>query len=93
MAYTKTTWTNLSGSKMNATNLNNIETGIENAALATHTHGNITTDGKVGSTANLPMFTSTAGAVGTKSVVDAKTALGIPTFSLSGTTLTITLTT
>jgi len=32
-------------------------------ATATHTHGSITNDGKVGSAANLPLITSTAGAV------------------------------
>lgn len=33
------------------------------AASATHAHGNITTDGKIGSTANLPLITGAAGAI------------------------------
>lgn len=45
---------------------------------ASHAHGNITNDGKIGSTADLPVFTTTAGAVSTKSIADAKTLLGIP---------------
>lgn len=93
VSYTKTTYVNGTAPALNATNLNNTENGVEAVAneVNTHTHGSITRDGKVGTAANLPLFTGTAGAVGTKSVADAKSALGIPTFSLSGTTLTITL--
>lgn len=47
------------------------------AAESSHAHGSITTDGKVGSTANLPLFTLSGGAVGTKSKSDAKIALDI----------------
>ena len=47
------------------------------ASASTHTHGNITNDGKIGSTADLPVFTTTAGAVTTKTIADAKTLLGI----------------
>lgn len=32
---------------------------------ASHTHGNVTNDGKIGSTANLPVITTTAGALTT----------------------------
>lgn len=35
------------------------------AAAASHTHGNLTNDGKIGSTAGLPVVTTTAGAVTT----------------------------
>ena len=47
------------------------------AATSTHTHGNLTNDGKIGATADLPVFTGTSGAVNTKSIADAKTLLGI----------------
>ena len=46
-------------------------------ATLTHTHGNITNDGKIGSTADLMVCTTTAGAVATKTVADTKTLLGI----------------
>lgn len=42
-----------------------------------HTHGNITNDGKIGSTADLMLATTTAGAVTTKSVADVLTLLGL----------------
>jgi hypothetical protein len=45
-------------------------------AAAAHSHGNLTSDGKIGSAANLPVFTGTGGIVGTKSVDDALKALG-----------------
>lgn len=44
---------------------------------ASHTHGNITNDGKIGSTADLPVFTTTSGTITTKSASDAKTILGV----------------
>ena len=44
---------------------------------SSHAHGNITNDGKIGSTADLPVFTTTAGALATKTIADAKTLLGI----------------
>jgi len=47
------------------------------AAASSHAHGSITTDGKVGSTADLPLFTLVGGAVGTKSKSDARIALDI----------------
>ena len=46
-------------------------------ATLSHTHGNITNDGKVGTTPDLPMFTATGGAVIAKTVADAKALLGI----------------
>lgn len=47
-----------------------------NATFNAHTHGNITNDGKIGSTANLPLFTGTAGAITTKLASEALTAIG-----------------
>ena len=90
MAYSKTTWVNGTTPALNETNLNKIEVGIENAALATHAHGSITTDGKIGSTANLPVATGAGGAVGTVTVAAMKTLLGVATFTLTGTSLAIT---
>ena len=47
-----------------------------NATFNAHTHGNITNDGKIGSTANRPLFTDTGGAITTKSASEALTAIG-----------------
>ena len=44
---------------------------------SSHTHGNITNDGKIGSTADLMVCTTTAGGVTTKTVADTKALLGI----------------
>ena len=44
---------------------------------ASHAHGNITNDGKIGSTADLPIFTGASGALVAKTIADAKTLLGI----------------
>ena len=49
-------------------------------ASGTHVHGNITNDGKIGSTADLMVCTTTAGSVTTKTVADTKTLLGISSF-------------
>lgn len=46
-------------------------------AAASHTHGSITNDGKIGSTADLPVFTGVSGTLGTKTVADARAALGV----------------
>ena len=46
------------------------------AAPSTHTHGNITNGGAVGSTPNLPIFTGANGLLETKTIEGAKTALG-----------------
>lgn len=37
--------------------------GITDAATATHVHGNITNDGKIGTAANLPLITTNAGVI------------------------------
>ena len=59
------------------------------AATSTHTHGNITNGGAVGSTPNLPIFTGTNGLLETKTIEDAKTALGASTsFKATGTLTT-----
>lgn len=42
-------------------------TGANDFATGNHTHGNISTDGKIGSTANLPLITTTDGAITTGS--------------------------
>lgn len=47
------------------------------AAQEIHTHGSITVDGKLGSTANLPVFTSTSGVLATKTVAAARSTLGL----------------
>lgn len=46
------------------------------AAASSHTHGNITNAGAIGSTADLPVFTGAGGALGTKTATQALTALG-----------------
>lgn len=43
---------------------------------SSHTHGNLTNDGKIGSTADLFVVTGTAGAITTKTVANAITLLG-----------------
>ena len=47
------------------------------AAASSHAHGSITNDGKLGSSADLPVFTLSAGVIGTKNKADAKIALDI----------------
>lgn len=42
-----------------------------------HTHGNVTNDGKIGTTADLLIFTGSGGALISKTIADAKTLLGI----------------
>ena len=42
-----------------------LSTGLAGKAASTHSHGNITSDGKVGTTANKPLITTTGGAVTT----------------------------
>lgn len=42
-----------------------IKTALDGKSSTSHTHGNITNDGKIGSTANLPVVTGTSGAVTT----------------------------
>lgn len=52
-------------------------------ASASHTHGSITNDGKIGTTANLPVITGTGGAVTTGSF--STTASAVETSSAAGT--------
>ena len=42
-----------------------------------HTHGNITADGKIGTTANLPIFTGTGGKMEAVSAANARVKLGM----------------
>jgi hypothetical protein len=41
----------------------NVGTGANDVAVGNHTHGNLTNDGKIGTTANLPLKTGTSGVV------------------------------
>jgi len=50
---------------------------------ASHTHGNVTNDGKIGSTAGLPVFTGSAGALETKTAANARTALELGSIATS----------
>jgi len=59
-----------------------IDTAIGNRALTTHTHGSITTDGRIGTTANLLVGTGTGGTLGT---VTLGTGLTLSSGVLSGT--------
>ncbi|HWS42611.1 MAG TPA: hypothetical protein VN421_05935 [Pseudoflavonifractor sp.] len=45
------------------------------ASPTSHVHGAITSDGKIGTTADLPVFTGTGGALATKTAAAARTAL------------------
>lgn len=47
------------------------------AAAAAHAHGSITNAGKIGTTADLPVFTLSGGTLGTKSKADARIALDL----------------
>ena len=73
-----------------------VKAALAGKAASSHTHGNLSNDGKIGSTADLPVFTGASGAIGTKTVADARTALGavasgllvsltLPTTGYSGT--------
>jgi hypothetical protein len=76
-----TTWGQAGQTVPGVDDFNRIEGNInelnEEKALANHTHGNITSDGKIGSTANLPVFTGTNGVLGTKFATDALKALNV----------------
>jgi hypothetical protein len=61
------TWADLPTASSSAAGIIQIGTGSTNAAAGNHTHGNITNDGKIGSVANLPLITTTGGAVTTGS--------------------------
>jgi len=51
------------GVSTNASRADHVHPTDTSRAAASHSHGNVTTDGKVGSTANLPLITTTAGAI------------------------------
>ena len=55
--------------------LNKADSALQTLPL--HTHGNISNDGKIGSTADLMVATTTDGVLTTKTVADTKTLLGI----------------
>ena len=50
--------------------------GAATSVPSTHTHGNLTNGGTIGSTPNLPIFTGENGLIETKTIEDAKTLLG-----------------
>ena len=73
-AYDGTNWemvgsavTGVKGANESSYRWGNVNITAENvgAAASSHTHGNITNDGKIGTTANLPVVTGTSGAVTT----------------------------
>jgi hypothetical protein len=76
-----TTWGQAGQTVPGVDDFNRIEGNIndlnEKKVTANHTHGNITSDGKIGSTANLPVFTGTNGVLGTKFATDALKALNV----------------
>ena len=51
------------GLEGNWRSLDSLISTVAGKASATHTHGNITNDGRVGTTANLPLITGTGGVV------------------------------
>ena len=61
-----------------------VKDSLDGKASSTHTHGNITNDGKIGSTANLAVVTGTSGAVTTADLTTAS-----PTVPTSGTTTSL----
>lgn len=61
-----------------------VKSSLDGKASSTHTHGNITNDGKIGSTANLVVVTGTSGVV---TAADLTTAS--PTVPTSGTTTSL----
>ena len=60
-----------------------IKTALDGKSSTSHTHGSITNDGKIGTTANLPVITGTGGAVTTGSFSTTASAVG--TSSAAGT--------
>lgn len=52
-----------------------IKEALTGKANSNHSHGNLTNDGKIGTTANLPLFTGSGGIVSTKTAADARTSL------------------
>ena len=61
-----------------------VRASLDGKASSTHIHGNITNDGKIGSTANLSVVTGTSGAVTTADLTTAS-----PTVPTSGTTTSL----
>lgn len=61
-----------------------VSESMDGKASDEHNHGNLSTDGKIGSTANLPVFTGTGGAVTTKTASAARSALGLHAVAASG---------
>ena len=61
-----------------------VKSSLDGKASSTHTHGNITNDGKIGSTANLVVVTGTSGVVTTADLTTAS-----PTVPTSGTTTSL----
>jgi hypothetical protein len=59
------TRTTLNGSASGGNKTITLPNATGTIALTTHTHGNLTSDGKIGSTANLPLITTTSGVVTT----------------------------
>ena len=59
------TRTTLNGSASGTDKTITLPNATGTIALTSHTHGNLTSDGKVGSTANLPLITTTSGVVTT----------------------------
>ena len=61
-----------------------VKSSLDGKASSTHTHGNITNDGKIGSTANLVVVTGASGVVTTADLTTAS-----PTVPTSGTTTSL----
>jgi hypothetical protein len=59
------TRTTLKGSASGSNKTITLPNATGTIALTSHTHGNLTSDGKIGSTANLPLITTTSGVVTT----------------------------
>jgi hypothetical protein len=60
------------------TQASNFRTAID-AAASTHTHGNITNAGAIGTTADLPISTTASGVINTRTVADFRALLGLAT--------------
>ena len=64
--------------KGNGTDIDIAVSGTDYAS-PTHVHGSITNAGKIGSTADLPVFTTTGGVITTKTITETNTLLGLNT--------------
>ena len=58
-------------------NVTGLQTALDGKAASTHSHGNISNTGTVGTTANLPLITGTGGAVQTTTTANLKSLLSI----------------